>query len=196
MKKINNELYLVLIPLGIGLNFGLATIVTLLKAPIYLDAIGTIIITILLGWRAGIITGILSFVLMTVTGIGPYHIYFSGTQAAIALFIYFMAKRHFLSNIFRVVITGILLGIVAAIFSAPVIVFLFGGVEGNGPGLITAFLIKTGNTITESVILKGISIEPIDKTIQCLLSYFLIKGIPSTILKKFNSGLLTKNFIK
>lgn len=192
--KNSKELYLVLIPLGIGLNFGLATLVSLLKAPIYLDAVGTIIITILLGWRAGIVTGVLSFVLMTVTGIGPYHIYFSATQAVIALFIYFMASRRLFSNIIKVIFTGILLGVVAAIVSAPVIVYLFGGVEGNGPGLITAFLIKTGNTITESVILKGISIEPIDKTLQCLLSFYLLKSIPLTIRKKFENKLIIKNF--
>ncbi len=196
MKRTNKELTMILIPLGVGLNIGFAAIVTLLKIPIYLDAIGTIIITLILGLRAGVATGVLSFILMTVTGIGPFHIYFSGTQAIIALTIYLIASRSFFNSIPKVIVTGIIIGVVAAIVSAPVIVYLFGGIEANGPGLFTAFLLATGKTITQSVILKGVSVEPIDKTIQCLLSFFLIKSIPPSIIRKLNSILLEKNFLK
>ena len=45
----NRELYIALIPIGIGLNLGIGVIIHLLKLPIYLDAIGTIIITLLIG---------------------------------------------------------------------------------------------------------------------------------------------------
>jgi len=190
----NRELSLILPPIGVGINIGLAALVTLLKLPIYLDAIGTILITLLLGWRSGVLTGVLSFVIMSVTGLGPYHIYFSGTQALIAIFISFMASRGQFRSLSRVILTGVLLGIVAAIASAPVIVALFGGVEGNGPGLITAFLIKTGSTITESVLLKGLGVEPLDKTLQCLLAFYLIKGLPASLLGRFQSPLLERNF--
>lgn len=196
MGKSDKELWLVLIPLGIGLNVGFAALVGLLKIPVYLDAIGTIIITLIIGLRAGIITGIISFVLMTVTGLGPYHIYFSGTQVVIALLIYLAASRNFFKTVPRVMVTGIVVGIAAAIVSAPVIVYLFGGIEANGPGLITTFLAATGKTITESVVLKGISVEPIDKTIQCVLAFMLIRSLPTSLLKRFNSPLLEKNFLK
>lgn len=196
MEKSDKELWLVLIPLGVGLNIGLAALVGLLKIPVYLDAIGTIIITLIIGLRAGIITGIISFILMTVTGLGPYHIYFSGTQVVIALLIYLTASKGFFKSIPKVVITGIVVGIAAAIASAPVIVYLFGGIEANGPGLITAFLAATGKTITESVVLKGISVEPIDKTIQCLLAFMLIRSLPESLLRRFHSQLLKKNFLK
>lgn len=195
MKKSDKELWVVLIPLGVGLNIGLTTLVSLLKIPVYLDAIGTIIITLILGLRAGVITGVMSFVLMTATGLGPYHIYFSGTQVVIALLIYFVGSRGLFNSISKVIATGIIMGIVAAIVSAPVIVYLFGGIEANGPGLITAFLAATGRTITQSVILKGVSVEPVDKTIQCLLAYTLIKGLPISLLKKFHSRLLENNFL-
>lgn len=195
MEKSNNELWLILIPLGVGLNIGLATIINLLKVPVYLDAIGTIVITLILGLRGGILTGVLSFVLMTATGLGPYHIYFSGTQIAIALVIYFVSSKGFFKSIWKVIITGIFVGVIAAIVSAPVIVYLFGGIEANGPGLITAFLAATGKTITQSVILKGVSVEPVDKTIQCLLAFTLIKSLPKSLLKKFHSHLIEKNFL-
>jgi energy-coupling factor transport system substrate-specific component len=197
MEQSKSLLPTVLIPLvGVGLNYGLAVLVLLLKVPIYLDAVGTIVITLLVGLRAGIITGVISFMLMTITGIGPYHIYFSGTQVVIALIIYLMASRSFFSTFPKVILTGIIVGICAAVASAPVIVYLFGGVEGNGPGLITSFLIATGKTISQSVLLKGISVEPIDKSIQCVFAFMLIKSLPNSQLQAFRGSLVYKNFMK
>ena len=50
------SLRLALIPLGIGLNMSLGTIVSMLKLPVYLDMIGTIVVTILSGLWAGVLT--------------------------------------------------------------------------------------------------------------------------------------------
>lgn len=173
-KQVSRELFLILIPIGIGINLGIGSVVKVLNLPFYLDAIGTILITILLGWRAGTITGVLSFVFMTVLGVGPFHIYFSLTQVAIALSTHLFLEVGLLKRWWTVPVAGVLIGCIAAIVSAPVIVYLFGGVEGNGPGLITVFLMSTGRTIYESVVLKGLSIEPLDKTIQLLVAFFVI----------------------
>ncbi|MCG3167167.1 MAG: hypothetical protein POELPBGB_02951 [Bacteroidia bacterium] len=196
MKNSNLNIFSLWIIIAmVFLNISLATIVQLLKVPIYLDAVGTICAVLLIGWRGGAIVGILSFTFMTISGFGPYHIYFSGTQVAIASFIYVMAYNKLFKSVLTVLLTGVLLGLIAAIVSAPVIVFLFGGVEGNGAGLITAFLIKTGHTIIQSVLLKGLSIEPFDKTIQCLIAYYLIKSQSVTRLKQIGSTLIEKNFL-
>ena len=50
-----------------------------------------------------------------------------------------------------------------------------------------------GNQIMESVLLSGISIEPIDKTIQIVLVFFILKSIPKTLLKSFTNGSLKEN---
>lgn len=192
----NRELTLALIPLGIGINIGVGALMFALKLPIYLDAIGTILITILLGWRAGIITGVLSFVLTSIL-INPLAIYFIGTQAAIAIYIHWVAQRGGFSNLLKTILSGIGLGIVSAIISAPVIVYLFGGITGNGPSLIVAYLVASGKTILKSVILSGLSIEPIDKTLQCLLALFILKSLPQRTLRSFSNDSLIKNgFIK
>ncbi len=192
----NRELTLALIPLGIGINIGVGALMFALKLPIYLDAIGTILITILLGWRAGIITGVLSFVLTSIL-INPLAIYFIGTQAAVAIYIHWVARRGGFSNLFKTILSGIGLGVVAAVISAPVIVYLFGGITGNGPSLIVAYLVASGKTILKSVILSGLSIEPIDKTLQCLLALFILKSLPQRTLRSFSNQSLIKNgFIK
>lgn len=191
-KNREKMIALAFIPIAIAINVGIGAIVKGLGLPLYLDSIGTILATILLGWKRGAIVGVLGFV-MTSLIINPFAIYFIGTQVVIALFTHFVGKRGWLKNLFKVIISGIGLGIVSAIVSAPVITYVFNGATGNGAALITSFFAKMGNQILESVLLSGISIEPVDKTIQIVLVFFILKSIPQTLLKSFTGGSLKEN---
>lgn len=190
--KQNKMLAIAFVPLAIALNVGIGAIVKALNLPLYIDSVGTILTTILLGWVYGSVVGVLGFVLTSVL-INPLAIYFCGTQVAIALFIHLIGKIGWMKNIFRTIISGIGLGIVAAVISAPVIIFVFQGATGNGAALITSFFIKMGNQIVNSIFMAGFSIEPIDKTIQVLLAFFILKGIPKSLLEHFRTGALKKN---
>lgn len=185
-------LALAFIPLAIAINVGIGAIVKILNLPIYMDSIGTIIATLLLGWKRGAIVGILGFVITTIY-INPNAIYFIGTQIVIALVVGFFASQSWFSSIWRVIFLGFVLGITTAISSAPVIILVFEGATGNGAALVTSFFVKMGNQIVKSVFLSGFSIEPIDKVIQCVLAFFILKSIPEGLLKRFNSILLSKN---
>lgn len=188
----SNLLTYAFIPLAIAINIGIGALVKAFNLPLYLDSIGTILATLLLGWRVGAIVGILGFAFTSIF-INPFAIYFIGTQFSIALWIYFLGKKNFFKNIYRVLLSGLSLGVIAAIVSAPVIIYLFQGATGNGAAIVTSFFAKMGNQIINSVFLSGISIEPIDKTIQCISVYFILKSIPQDILKKFDIKNLTAN---
>lgn len=184
---------LALVPLGVLLNLGIGTIVHVLKLPVFLDAIGTMVVTVLIGWRWGALSGVLSFLIGGLL-VNPVMPWFSGTQVVIALMVGLMAAKGGFRNIPRVVMTGIVVGICAAIASAPVIIKLFGGITGSGSGLITSFLLASGKKIVESVLLTGLSCEPIDKTLQALLTFWLLKSLPSRIRQKFEPlGYLKQN---
>jgi energy-coupling factor transport system substrate-specific component len=188
----NRMLSLSFIPLAIALNVGIGAIVKALNAPLYLDSIGTIMATLLLGWRVGAIVGTLGFV-VTAVFINPFAIYFIGTQLVIALVVDFLGKLGAYRNVFLTILSGIGLGIIAAIVSAPVITLVFQGATGNGSALVTSFFVKTGHQILQSVFLSGFSIEPIDKIIQSLLTFFILKSMPKSLLKNFNVSILEKN---
>jgi energy-coupling factor transport system substrate-specific component len=183
---------LTFIPLAIAINVGIGAMVKALSLPLYVDSIGTIFATLLLGWRMGAIVGVLGFVITSIF-INPLAIYFIGTQVAIALFVHLVGKAGWFKTILKTIVSGIGLGIIAAIVSAPVIIFVFQGATGNGAALITSFFAKMGNQIINSVFLSGFSIEPIDKGIQCLLAFFVLKSIPQNLLKQFTSGSLREN---
>lgn len=185
-------LALTLIPLAIAINVGIGAIVKMLNLPVYLDSIGTIIATMLLGWKRGAIVGVLGFIITSVF-INPFAVYFIGTQIVIALVVGFISKKGWFSNTWKIILSGIGLGITTAIASAPVIILVFQGATGNGAALVTSFFAQMGNQIVNAVFLSGFSIEPIDKVIQCLLAFFILKSIPKSLLEKFNSTSLRKN---
>lgn len=191
-QRQNRHLLMAMIPIGIVINLGVGTLAQMLKLPIYLDAIGTITVTILFGIRAGVAVGVMSFLIGGVL-VSPVLPWFSGTQAVIACFVGLIAKRGAFKSIWRTILSGIALGVVAGIVSAPVIVLVYGGIDGSGASVITAFLIKSGETVLKSVVLSGIAAEPCDKTLQCLLAVWLIKGLPGSILRRFSGGYLAQN---
>lgn len=186
-------LALAMIPVGIVINLSIGTLVSILKLPLFIDATGTILVTLLLGIRAGVVTGVLSFLIGGLL-VNPVMPWFCGTQAAIAVYVGLVARCGLFRSFWRVIVCGIGLGIVAATVSAPVIAKLFGGITGSGSGLITAFFLATGKSIIKSVFLTGISCEPVDKTVQCLLAFWLIRSLPKKLLRRFvNRGFLEKN---
>jgi len=198
---------LALIPAGIALNLALGTIVSALKLPIYLDAVGTITVTILAGLRAGVLVGVSSFVIGGMI-LNPVLIWFVGTQACIAIATHVMGIRGWFAlgaldlpaplwrralTHFRPVLAGISLGVVAGVASAPVIAALFGGVTGSGASLVVAFLLKSGKTLFDAVLLSGLASEPLDKTAQVLVSLALLRSLPDHLKRQFGGGCLRQN---
>jgi len=184
---------LALMGMLIALNVAVGGVVQVIKLPIYLDAIGTILGALILGLVPGMVVGVLSFVVAAAV-VSPVYIWFIGTQAIIAVFAYLAAS--FLlafKSLPRVILTGIALGIVAGIASAPVIVIIFGGVAGSGRDLITAGLLSTGQQIYKAVILSGAASEPVDKLLQTLAAFFVLKSLPKRVLGQYRNPILEKN---
>src|ERR1044071_999099 len=187
-------LMVAIIPVGILLNLGIGTLVHLLRLPLFVDGVGTVVVTLLLGIPARITAGVLSFLIGGLL-VNPVLPYFCETQAAIAIFVGLMARAGFFGSVPKTILTGVLLGVVAATISAPVIVKLYGGITGSGSGAITAFLLASGKSVVKSVILTGISCEPLDKTLQCLLALWLLRSLPRRLKERFaTTGYLHRNF--
>ncbi len=181
-----------IIAAAIAINVIIAAFVQILKLPIYMDAIGTIIAAIMLGVTPAIIVGVVSFLIASVL-VSPVYIYFIGTQAAIAVYAY-VAARYWagFSSWIRVIPTGIGLGILAGVVSAPVIVLVFGGATGSGRDLITAFIVSGGQQIVSAVFLSGAASEPIDKTLQCIAAMLVLRSLPDFLVGHFSNAALTK----
>src|SRR5271155_1006513 len=152
---------LALIPFGIALNLGLGTLITALKVPLYLDAVATVAVTLLAGFRAGAVVGVASNLIGGVL-VNPVLPWYCGTQFLLAAYTALVAKMGWLSTsnskdsrfplpkwvlIIRLLVVGIGLGLVSAFASAPVSVFLFSGITGSGPSVVVAVLLKAGKSV-------------------------------------------------
>ena len=62
-----DKLTLFLIPIGVAVNFIGGQIAILLRLPLYLDSIGTIVVGALCGGIPGVIVGVISNVLNSIT---------------------------------------------------------------------------------------------------------------------------------
>jgi energy-coupling factor transport system substrate-specific component len=179
----------------------LGGIVYLIKLPIYLDMVGTMLCALILAtgpmraFTAAAAAGVLSFVAGAV--FNPFLPWFSLTVVIVAALTAFVTARS--ANVLetapvasaafigRVVGYGVMTGIVAAIVSAPVAVYLFGGVTGSGTALLIAFFLKTGNQLLNAAFLSGFTAEPIDKTLQLVLAVLLFRATPRSIVERFRA---------
>jgi energy-coupling factor transport system substrate-specific component len=187
---------LILIALGAALNCSIGTIVYLVKLPIYLDSIGTILIALLLApdrtaafvcaWAAG-------WVGLAVSGlINPFLPWFALTDVAIAVVAALLivgAAETFRARPLRsgpfaaqVVLCGAVTGVVSAIVSAPVVVYLFGGITGSGSALVVALFLKDGLHLMSAAVLSGLTADPLDKILQVLLAALLYRATPADFI--------------
>jgi energy-coupling factor transport system substrate-specific component len=190
---------LLLTALCAALNLGLGTIVYLLKLPIYLDMVGTLLCALILAhsrstaFAASAAAGVVSFLLGGV--LNPFLPWFSGTVVLVAAFTALATSRHaerlrtipIASGGFwiRILGFGILTGLIAAIASAPIVVALFGGVTGSGTAVLVAFFLKTGSQLMEAALLSGATAEPVDKSLQLLLAVLLLRATPRSFIDRF-----------
>lgn len=191
-------LFVPLAAVCIALNVALGTLINLIRVPIYLDAVGTVIFALLFhrfGWRGFLwscAVGAFSFGLSGIL-FNPVLLWFIPTQLAIATYCYLLAGPVLRDSLverpatwplyLRVLLLGLGLGIVAGTVSAPIIALVFGGITGAGASIITAVLLKAGDTLFKSVLASGLASEPLDKLLQLSLAVILIRLTPGKVLR-------------
>ena len=164
---------IVLIPTLVGLNLVMGWIVVALKLPIFLDSIGITIAAILAGPWVAIAVAVATCLLGSVM-FSPVLWAFSGTAALIGILSYLLAERGFYRKWYTAVLAGFIISIAAAIVSAPVAAYVFGGATATGIDAVTLAFRSMGKSILTSTFLSGSIAEPIDKPIASLISFLLV----------------------
>jgi energy-coupling factor transport system substrate-specific component len=169
---------------GIATNILIGFIIRRLELPIYLDTVGTFAIVILLGWRWGLLGALIAVVIGSLV-IFPFYFYYSATAIGIVMTIEACRRMNFFRTTYHTIASGILVAVVAAILSAPVTAYLFGGITATGNDAITAFFATMGNNLVKSVFLSGFSSEPVDKILTALIAYWALRGLPSGLTTRY-----------
>jgi len=172
-----------LIAFGAALNVSIGYLVNILKLPLYLDSIGTILISVLCGWQYGVVVGLSALVVMTLTAV-PTVIAYAGTAIVIAIISAAFARFGFLKDIKITIVGGLVIGLTATMVSVPVTTFLYGGVSLAGSDAITTFFRATGMPVWESALFGSLITDPIDKIITSLICLTLVRSLPSHMLAR------------
>ena len=167
----------VLIPIAIAINIAVGQIVLVLKLPVFLDSIGTVLVAVLCGPWAGALTGALSNVIWGIA-IDPGAFPWWPVAAMIGYMAGRMAQWGFFKSWWKVVVTGFVVALTAAIVSTPIAVYLFGGITASGSSFITAYLLATGPGIWSAVVSTSFLTEPVDKITTAMIAFAIIQGLP------------------
>ena len=186
---------IVLMAVAIAINIAVGYLVqTVLRLPIYLDSIGTVLVGALAGPWAGLVTGVLANLIWGFT-IGPNTI---APFAIVAGVIGFMAGLFGGRGVFASsgsprtgvysALVGILTGIVAAIVSAPIAYFVFGGTTGSGTDALVIIFRSITDNVFLATQLQGLASDPVDKLVTFVVVWALLLAVPLTVKTTFPQG--------
>lgn len=180
-------LALLLIPVGVSLSVVGYQMSTILKLPVFIDQIGTLMVSMIAGPWVGLVTGLLSNVVNGM--LNPIAFGFSIVSMLLGLASGFFSKWRWYTNIGGVIIACALLNIISSMSAAVVTVFMFGGVTGAGSDFFTAALLATGKALWTSVITTNLISGTVNTIINFGVSWIIVKRIPDRFLVKLNYGL-------
>ena len=179
-------LSILIIPVGVAINWVGGTLASTLHLPMYLDTIGTIFAGIIAGPWVGAVTGLLTNIVTGITN--PVNFWFIHVNIIVGLLTGFLARAGWFASWWKGLIGTVIISVVSTIASAPPVIYVYGGVTGSGTSLITAVLMESGKSIWASFLSVEIVWTIADRIISWLVSLGVMKCIPDRTLVKFPLG--------
>ncbi len=176
----------VMIPVAIAINMALGFIVFSLKIPfLYLDSIGTILVGLLCGPIAGLLTGALSNFAWGLLGNPGYVPYFP-VGALIGLLAGLFGQWGWYKQWWLWIFGGgLITALAGAVLSAPINAYLQGGVTGSGTDVLVAAFRAGGASILQASFFQGLITESVDKVVNYAVVWAIVKALPVRFLARF-----------
>lgn len=175
---------LAMVPVAIALNIVVGQLVAVLGLPIYLDSIGTVLVSALAGPAAGVVTGILTNVIWGLL-LNPISLPFAVVQVVIGVMAGYAARWGFFRMWYLAPVAGLVTGVVAAVISAPIAAYLFGGATSAGTGAIVGAFQAMGQSLLGATTLQGLISDPLDKAITFTVVVIILAALPARFLQRF-----------
>ncbi|MCM3765148.1 ECF transporter S component [Neobacillus niacini] len=179
---------LVLIPVAVGVNYIGKFIAGVLKLPLWLDSIGTVLAAMLGGPVVGALAGAINNIIYGLT-VDPISFVYGITSVAIGLAVGILFYKGYISTFGKAIVAGLIIGLVATIVSTPINIGFWGGQTGNvwGDALFAAVLAKTDSVWLASF-LDEIVVDVPDKLLVVLISFGIFKGLPRNVVQLYNNN--------
>lgn len=177
-----------LVPTAIGINYLGKLFAGILKLPVWLDSIGTVLASMLAGPIIGALSGIINNIIFGITA-DPISTVYAITSGAIGLSVGYMSYKGWLKNMKTVVLMGLIVGFIAAIISTPLNIIFWGGQTGNVWGdTFYAYLVSNGFPVWLASFGDSVVVDVPDKIVTVIFSYLIFKGLPNNFISIFRSS--------
>lgn len=178
---------LVLIPAAVGINYIGKLFASLLKLPLWVDSIGTVLSSMLAGPIVGALTGVVNNVFYGFTT-SPVSFVYAITSAVIGLVTGIMAYKGWISNVGKAIVLGLVVGFIAAIVSTPLNIMFWEGTTDNVWGdALFALMLAKDMPLWLASFADSIVVDVPDKVITVLLSYLIFKGLPKNVKNMYDN---------
>jgi energy-coupling factor transport system substrate-specific component len=186
LKKDFSTVTIALMVVALAINIVVGTIIFQLKVPfVYLDSIGTVLVGLLAGPWAGLVTGVLSNLLWGLLG-NPSYVPYAPVAGVIGLLAGIFGGLGWFKTLWKWLLAGLITGLIAALISAPITAWVYGGVTGAGTDLIVGMFRATGASIMEAALGQSLITDLIDKTLSFFVVWLIVKALPQTLLSRFS----------
>jgi energy-coupling factor transport system substrate-specific component len=192
MKKID-KFSIFLIPIGVAVNFVGAQIAMALKLPVYLDAIGTILVGALCGGIPGAIVGVISNTINSITY--PTYMWYGVISLIYGFVAAFLARRKVFLTLWKTVLSCLIFALIGGTLNSIITWILFGFDFATDTTAIFGLLLyeNLGFPKFLAELVAAIAMDVLDKFLAVIALFFIIKGMPNRFLTKLSQGNL---FIK
>ncbi|MBO5292106.1 MAG: ECF transporter S component [Lachnospiraceae bacterium] len=172
--------------LAAGINYIGGTLALLLRLPVYLDTIGTLLASILLGPFAGMVPGLLSGLISGFTS-DIYALYYIPVQL-ITGFLAGIVSRLFHPQGLRLIPAAALISLPGTLVSSCITAFLFGGITSSGSTILVQLLHHAGFGMTASVCIVQAATDYLDRLIALVLAAAVLSAVPSSLKASLQKG--------
>lgn len=168
----------------IAINMVAGQAVSMLKLPIFLDSIGTVLCAILAGPWMAVATGLLTNLLWGLLT-GPIAAAFAPVAMMIGLSAGLMARAGWFNSLPKVVVSSVVITLALTLVAIPIRSYLFGGATGSGADFMVAYLHAMGSDLQESVAVTVLGTNLLDKLLTVLIAWGLVRRLPQRTLRHF-----------
>ncbi|MBR2591868.1 MAG: ECF transporter S component [Oscillospiraceae bacterium] len=188
MAKKDNKLAWFLVPIGVAVNFIGGTIILLLKLPIYLDSIGTIIVGALCGVWPGVIVGLVSNILNAITD--PNTLFYAPLNMAFAVLAAYLSKKGVFKKFVPTLISSLGFAFIGGVIGALITWTLYGFDFGGGATSVIVLPLYAATGLPKFLcqIVGEFLCDLLDKAITIVVCFFILKAFPTRFLSKLPLG--------
>jgi energy-coupling factor transport system substrate-specific component len=177
-----------LIIVAVAINFAGKLAAESLQLPLWLDAIGTILASMVGGPVLGGLTGLANNVLYG-SAVDPVAFAYALTSVAIGVTVGFLARFGFMRTRSTVLLLGVVVVLISTVVSTPINMVFYDGFTFNrwGDALYEIMLTNVGFKML-SAFCNEFVVDLPDKILSVLVAYFIYSKLPQGMLEYFNTS--------